>query len=47
MSLIRLATPEDAAGILAIYAPYIQDTSFTFETEVPSVEDFNFCLGRT
>ncbi|MBK9465096.1 MAG: N-acetyltransferase [Chitinophagaceae bacterium] len=40
MSLIRLATPEDAAGILAIYAPYIQDTSFTFETEVPSVEDF-------
>ncbi len=40
MSLIRLATPEDAAGILAIYTPYIETTSFTFETEVPSIEDF-------
>lgn len=40
MNLIRLATPGDAAGILAIYAPYIQNTSFTFETEVPSVEEF-------
>jgi L-amino acid N-acyltransferase YncA len=37
---IRLATTEDAEGILAIYAPYIRDTSFTFETEVPSLEDF-------
>lgn len=40
MSQIRLATPEDAAGILAIYAPYIQNTSYTFETEVPSVQEF-------
>lgn len=40
MSLVRLATPEDAAGILAIYAPYIANTSFTFETELPSVNDF-------
>jgi len=40
MSLIRLATPDDAAGILSIYAPYIENTSFTFETEVPSVEEF-------
>ncbi len=37
---IRLANPEDAAGILTIYAPYIEQTSFTFETEVPSVEAF-------
>jgi L-amino acid N-acyltransferase YncA len=37
---IRLATPDDAAGILAIYAPYIENTSFTFETEVPSIEAF-------
>jgi len=37
---IRLATPNDAAGILEIYAPYIASTSFTFETEVPSVTDF-------
>ena len=40
MSLIRLATPDDGAGILSIYAPYIENTSFTFETEVPSVEEF-------
>jgi L-amino acid N-acyltransferase YncA len=40
MSLIRLATPKDAAGILAIYTPYIETTSFTFETEVPSIEEF-------
>lgn len=40
MNLIRLATPEDASGILDIYAPYILNTSFTFETEVPSLEEF-------
>jgi L-amino acid N-acyltransferase YncA len=38
--MIRLAKPSDAAGILAIYAPYIENTSFTFETEVPSLESF-------
>lgn len=40
MTIIRLATPADAEGILAIYGPYIENTSFTFETEVPSVADF-------
>ena len=40
MKKIRLATTDDAEGILAIYAPYIRDTSFTFETEVPSLDDF-------
>jgi L-amino acid N-acyltransferase YncA len=40
MSTIRLATPADAAGILKIYTPYIETTSFTFETEVPSIADF-------
>lgn len=40
MNLIRLATSNDAAGILTIYAPYIANTSFTFETEVPPVEEF-------
>jgi L-amino acid N-acyltransferase YncA len=37
---IQLAIEEDAAGILAIYASYITNTSFTFETEVPSENDF-------
>ena len=40
MNLLRLASPGDADGILAIYAPYIESTSFTFETEVPSTEEF-------
>lgn len=38
--MIRLATIADAPGILAIYVPYIQNTSITFETDVPSVQDF-------
>ena len=33
---IRFADPErDAARILAVYAPYIERTAVTFETEVP------------
>jgi L-amino acid N-acyltransferase YncA len=39
MSLIRLATAKDAEGILNIYGPYVQNTSFTFETDLPSVSD--------
>ena len=40
MSDLRLAKPSDAEGILKIYAPYIESTSFTFETETPLVEAF-------
>lgn len=40
MTTIRLARPTDAAGILAIYAPYIANTSFTFETEIPTESEF-------
>ena len=40
MKLIRVATENDAENILGIYSPYIANTSFTFETEVPSVETF-------
>lgn len=40
ISMIRLAHAADAAAILAIYAPYIRDTSYTFETEVPDNESF-------
>lgn len=38
--MIRLASSNDANNILNIYSPYILDTSFTFETEVPSEETF-------
>lgn len=38
--MIRIANTRDAAGILAIYSPYVESTSFTFETEVPSLPAF-------
>ncbi len=37
--MIRLATPDDAAALLAIYAPYIE-TSVTFEYVTPSLAEF-------
>jgi len=37
---IRVATAGDAAAILQIYAPYIRDTSYTFEIEIPTEESF-------
>src|SRR5450432_329509 len=40
MNTIRLARPSDAGSILAIYTPYILNTSFTFETEPPTNEAF-------
>ena len=40
MNTIRLARPSDASSIIGIYTPYILNTSFTFETEVPSNEAF-------
>lgn len=36
---IRLATPDDAAQIRAIYAPVVRDTAISFEYEPPSVEE--------
>lgn len=39
--VIRFADPaRDAAAILALYAPYIEKTAITFETEVPSLKSF-------
>jgi L-amino acid N-acyltransferase YncA len=40
MKRIRIAETNDAAAILKIYSPYIENTSFTFETEVPSIDAF-------
>lgn len=37
---IRFATPTDAAALVAIYAPYILNTTISFEYEVPSVDEF-------
>ena len=40
MSSIRIANTDDSESILKIYAPYIENTSYTFETEVPTVDSF-------
>ena len=37
---LRPAAPEDASGILEIYAPFILNTTVTFELTVPSREEF-------
>lgn len=40
MITIRLAQEADAPEILAIYEPYIKETSITFEYETPSLDEF-------
>ena len=47
MTCIRVATPADLPAILAIYAPYIKETTFTFEYEVPTVEEFRRRIAHT
>ena len=37
---IEKATPQDAAALLEIYAPYVEHTAITFEYAVPSLEEF-------
>jgi L-amino acid N-acyltransferase YncA len=37
---VRNATAADAPGILDIYAPYIESSAITFESDIPSVESF-------
>ena len=44
---IRLAKPLDAAALLAIYAPYVENTAITFEYDVPTVEDFANRIEKT
>lgn len=38
--VIRPASPDDAALLRLIYAPYIQETAITFEKTVPSLKEF-------
>jgi phosphinothricin acetyltransferase len=37
---VRRATVVDAAGVLAIYRPVVQDTAISFEIESPGIEEF-------
>lgn len=43
----RIAAPEDAPALLAIYAPYVERTAITFEYDVPSVEEFAGRIAST
>lgn len=44
---VRVAEVVDAAGLLAVYAPYVEHTAITFEYEVPSEEEFAGRIART
>lgn len=44
---VRRATPDDAAALLAIYAPYVLETAITYEYEVPSEDEFRQRIERT
>ncbi len=36
----RFATPDDAKALLDIYAPYVENTTVSFEYDVPTVAEF-------
>jgi L-amino acid N-acyltransferase YncA len=38
--LVDVAGPDDAEALAAIYAPMVNETAISFETEPPSVEEF-------
>lgn len=47
MVKIRQAKTSDAAALVAIYAPYVEETAITFEYFVPSVEEFETRILKT
>jgi L-amino acid N-acyltransferase YncA len=40
MKTIRLATPQDATEMLALYRPYIEESEISFELVTPSLGEF-------
>jgi phosphinothricin acetyltransferase len=38
-SVVRPATPEDAAACVAIYRPYVENTAISWEIKVPTVDE--------
>ena len=44
---IHEAKEADAAGLLAIYTPYVEHTAITFEYEVPTLEEFTERIQQT
>ncbi|MGB7443877.1 MAG: arsinothricin resistance N-acetyltransferase ArsN1 family B [Coleofasciculaceae cyanobacterium] len=45
MAAIRLVQASDAEQMLAIYAPFIKESSTTFELEVPTIEQLQQRIG--
>jgi L-amino acid N-acyltransferase YncA len=46
-TMIRLATPEDAPGVQAIYAPVVRETAISFELEPPTIEEIRKRIVKT
>ena len=44
---LREAAVSDAAGILAIYAPYVEKTAVSFEYDVPTAAEFAARIAHT
>lgn len=44
---IRIATPDDAAAVAAIYDPIVRDTTISFETEVPGEAEMRARIEKT
>ena len=44
---IRTARESDAPELLAIYAPYVENTAITFEYDIPSIEEFTDRIRHT
>jgi len=44
---IRMATPDDAASILDIYAPIVRETAISFELEPPTVSQMQRRIADT
>ena len=45
--MLRPVTVADAAELVSIYAPYVEQTAVTYECEVPSVEEFQGRIANT
>lgn len=44
---IRLAHKSDVASLVALYAPYVENTAITFECQIPSAEEFTDRIEKT
>ena len=46
-AVIRLATPDDASDVQAIYAPIVRETAISFELEPPTVAEMQQRIVKT